>query len=73
MGAWLSVPSTNYKVEQSLDHLKAGGKVHDVFSRNNYDVHSHAQPSHDSRSMACQSECLSEHYIKAKKFAAFRT
>lgn len=31
------------------------------------------QQSQDSKSIACRSECLSEHYIRAKKFAALRT
>ena len=30
-------------------------------------------PSYDSKSMAGRSDCLSEHYIRAKKFAALRT
>lgn len=29
-----------------------------------------SQISHDSRSMACTSENISEHYVRAKKFAA---
>lgn len=30
------------------------------------------QDNNDAKSSACQSESLSQHYIKAKKFAAYR-
>jgi len=50
-----------YQVERSFEKMMM-----------NHEAKSNAQPSNDSRSMTCRSECLSEHYIRAKKFAALR-
>ena len=64
----------NYMAERSFDRMIDGRPADytDNVSRN-FDAHSQAQPSYDNRSMACRSENLSEHYIKAKKFAALRS
>jgi len=57
-----------YQAEKSFDKMEPSN---DSISRNRKDFYSQLHlKSHDSKSIAAQSECLSEHYIRAKKFAA---
>ena len=59
-----------FQPEKSYDQMD---HQPDAYWRNQDSFSVHHQPSLDSKSAACRSECLSEHYIRAKKFAAFRT